>query len=82
MSGDVTGHCTASGGMSDMNSVTQVQMRGELSDIRRVRVHVVGGSGLRGAPMAATVMRDHTLSVCHRKNIICASQSSADKGQL
>jgi len=80
ISSDITRDFSATRGMADVNNVAQVELFDQLVNISRVRIHLVAGYGLGGTPMASTVVRNDAITTL-KKNIIWASQSSADKGQ-
>jgi hypothetical protein len=58
MAGDVTHHLTPAGRMPDVDRVTQIEVVDDRLEIVGVMVHVMTAIGLRGAAMAAAVMRD------------------------
>ena len=55
-------------------------MGGERRQVVGIVVHVVAVGGLGGPAVAPPVVSDDAVAVL-RKNIICASQSSAESGQ-
>ena len=59
MASDVVNHLAASGGMSDMHGIPEIEMGGQRREVVGVVVHVVAGAALARAAMAAAIMGDH-----------------------
>jgi hypothetical protein len=55
-------HLTAAGGMADVNSVLQIELRGQGRKIGGVVIHVMAVADLRGTSMAAPVMGDDAIA--------------------
>src|SRR6202453_3082895 len=56
-------HLAAAGGMADVNSVFEIEMRGQCGQVIGIVIHVVTVAHLRGTTMAAAVMRDDAIAV-------------------
>ena len=61
--GDVVHDLAATGGVSDVDGVVEVEMGGQRSQVVGVVVHVVTVAGLRGASVPAPVMGDDAVAV-------------------
>jgi hypothetical protein len=59
----VAHHLAAAGGVADHHQVAQVELFDELGEVAGVCVHVVAGVRLRGAAVAAAVVRDRPVTV-------------------
>ncbi|MND90382.1 hypothetical protein D3C80_824630 [compost metagenome] len=56
---DVTGNLTATGGVTDVNDVLQIERLDNGKGVGGVMIHVVTVGHLGGAAMATPVMGDH-----------------------
>src|SRR5439155_10915668 len=61
-------HLAATGGMTDMYRILQVEMRGHRCEIVGIVVHVVPVAGLRRPAVTAPVMRDDTVAASHEEH--------------
>src|SRR5207253_11364597 len=61
-------HLAATGGVTDMHRILQVEMSGHRREIVGIVVHVVPVAGLRGPAVTAPVMRDDTVAASHEKH--------------
>ena len=79
--GDVAHDLAAPGRVPDMNRVVQVKVRGYRGHVIGVVVHIVAVGDLRGAPMAATVMGDDTVTVQPGRTSAGCPSHRLDSGQ-
>jgi hypothetical protein len=79
MPGNIARHLAATRGVADVHRVLEVKRLDEPDDVSGVGIHVVSAHRLGRATVATTVMGNYTVALV-RKNIIWASQSSADSG--
>ena len=56
-------HLAAAGGMADVNSVLDVEMRGHRREVIGIMIHVMAVAGLAGPSMAAAVMGNDAKTV-------------------
>jgi hypothetical protein len=56
-------HLAAAGGMTDVNGVLQIELRGQRRQVIGVMIHVVSVGDLRGSAMTAAVVRDDAIAV-------------------
>ncbi len=56
-------HLAAAGGMTDMDSVFQIEMRRQRREVVRIVIHVVAVAGLAGTAVAPAVMGDDPIAV-------------------
>src|SRR5438105_12320444 len=64
----IVDHLAATGGMTDMHRILQVEMTGHRREIIGIVVHVVPVAGLRGPAVTAPVMRDDTVAASHEEH--------------
>ncbi|MDT4834717.1 hypothetical protein FQZ97_683640 [compost metagenome] len=62
MPGDIARRLAATGRMTDMHGVAQIQVLHQRRDVRSVVVHVVAVAHLRGPAVAAPIMRDDAIA--------------------
>ncbi len=53
--------------MADVNRILEVELRGQLNQVRGIGVHVVPGIGLRGATMTAAIVSDDPKAFAQKK---------------
>lgn len=63
MPGDIARRLPATGRVADMYSVAQVQLLCQRGNVRSVVVHVMAIAYLRGAAVAASIMRESRSSI-------------------
>ena len=73
MPGNMARHLTATGGVTDVDCIPQVEMIHHDSGIGRVVVHIMTVADLAGATMAAPIMGDdrmHVAATAHPHSIL------------
>ncbi|MNF06033.1 hypothetical protein D3C80_2059050 [compost metagenome] len=60
MTRHITRHLTATGGVTDVHGIPDVEMRHQLCHVGGIGIHLVAHSGLRRATVAAAIVGNDT----------------------
>ena len=68
MASQIARDFATAGGVTDVNGILEVQMRGQRREVIGIVIHVVSVARLGRPPMAAPVVGDHTKAVTDEKH--------------